>query len=108
MLGPETKPRHYVVGWIFVALALGGLVFLGSMAFAAQEGVSLGEGFKTKVVTAPKQGRIGGVLTAKVIRDGKVISERSYKNQIVNAGETALRDCFGGTGTTATNILGLI
>lgn len=95
---PDPQTRHYVIGWVVIAILVVLMGFTASWVFAAQEGVSLGEGFKAKVVK-PKQGVIGGVLKAQVIRNGKVIQEKSYKNQIINAGETALRDCFGGTGT---------
>lgn len=45
--------------------------------------------------------KLGGELTVEVIRDGQIIYRTAHPipNQIVNAGETALRDCFGGTGT---------
>ena len=44
-----------------------------------------------------------GFLTIQQIRDGKVIAVRGpFKNLVVNAGETALRDCFIATSCTTT------
>jgi hypothetical protein len=44
--------------------------------------------------------QIGGYLTVTVTdTQGNVTTYGPFKNQIVNVGETALRDCFGGTGT---------
>lgn len=44
--------------------------------------------------------QIGGYLTVEVKQpNGETVKYGPYKNTIVNAGETALRDCFGGTGT---------
>lgn len=95
---PVTSMRHYVIGWALILLLMAGICLLSTWALASSDSVSLGEGFKAKKVHQP-QGRIGGILKAQVIRDGKIVLEKSYHNQIVNAGETALRDCFGGTGT---------
>lgn len=59
-----------------------------------QESVGLSE------VVGTNGTKIGGVLNIDIVRDGIVVAHAGpIKNQIVNAGETALRDCFGGTGT---------
>lgn len=97
---PPVKPRHAVIGWA-VVLALfvsGGLWFWRSAtpvsAPAAQETVGLSEAVNTGTA------RVSGVLNIDVIHDGIVVAQLGpFRNQIVNAGETALRDCFGGTGT---------
>src|SRR5574343_1272732 len=98
---PVTTTRHYIIGWAIIAMLLVAFGLLASWALAASDSVSLSEGFKAKKIQprGQEQGQIGGVLKAQVIRDGKIVLEKSYKNQIINAGETALRDCFGGTGT---------
>lgn len=95
------KTRHRVIGWSLVAVLLGGLIYGGcELVGAAQEGVGLKEGFKTTKIKAlhPAKG-LGGILGVEITHKDGTKERRAFKNQIVNAGETALRDCFGGTGT---------
>lgn len=96
---PEPQTRHYVMGWSFVAMLLAALGF---------GGYSLVSKAPTIPILSEKAGvsetlshKIGGVLNIAQIRDGKTIWQNAFPipNQIINAGETALRDCFGGTGT---------
>lgn len=89
-----TKPRHAVIGWsVLVAIALAVAYWLdgGGKAPAFLERPGLHESLGQK---------IGGVLNLAVLRaTGTVERFGPFHNTIVNAGETALRDCFGGTGT---------
>jgi len=69
-------------------LLLAGLIFQ-SAAFAQSEQIIEGT-------------RMVGVATFEHIRNGEIIGTYGpFRNLVVNAGETALRDCFGGTGTPA-------
>jgi len=90
--GEQPKSRHYLIGWAEVVLLVGGLIYGGcELVGAAQETMTLGEGFKAKVAKAPKQGRIGGVLKAQVIRNGKVIQgPKGYsdRRQVMGANST--------------------
>lgn len=95
---PPVQTRHRVVGWsaalaLLSALGYGGYQLVpSSPSTAVNETAGLTEGLKHK---------IGGVLNISQIRDGQTIWHSAFPipNQIINAGETALRDCFGGTGT---------
>lgn len=88
------KPPRYA-GWAAALAALGASAYYflsgGQMPTVMQERPGLTETFQHK---------IGGILTVQQVRAGSVINSWGpFRNTIVNAGETALRDCFGGTGT---------
>ncbi len=94
-----TKTVHRVTGW-GVVLAL--IASLGYCDYRQHrdDGQVLQErpGLDESLSAAPK--KMGGVLQLDVVRDGVVVASLGpIHNTIVNAGETALRDCFGGTGT---------
>jgi hypothetical protein len=100
----ETKPRHAVIGWGVVASALAGLAYAVLHWFGGPAGVPMHE--KPGMVESLGH-KIGGVLNLQQIRGGSVIWQNSFPipNQIINAGETALRDCFGGTGTPTCTVV---
>lgn len=101
--GIETKPRHAVMGWGLIAALLGaiGYWFFGGPApkmpsFNERPGLheSLGQ-------------KISGILHIDIVRASTGVVEHygPFRNTVVNEGETALRDCFGGTGTpTCTDV----
>jgi hypothetical protein len=91
------QTKHRVIGWglvlaLLAGLGYGGSLVVGGKSQSMQEKPGLVESFHHK---------IGGVLNVAQIRNGKEIWRTAFPipNQIINAGETALRDCFGGTGT---------
>lgn len=97
------KPRHYAIGWSLIAALLGALGYGGYalMPHAQNTAPPMSEGVGTTETLGAKKTKIGGVLSLSQIRAGSTIWHSSFPipNQIINAGETALRDCFGGTGT---------
>ena len=97
--GADVKPRHYWMGWALIGslLAAGGY---GGHALLSSPSTSSALAEKAGVTETLKH-KIGGILNVSQIRGGRVIWQNAFPipNQIINAGETALRDCFGGTGT---------
>lgn len=99
----ETKPRHAVMGWGFIAALLGALGYwlIGGHApklptFNERPGLHEALGQK-----------ISGILNIDIVRASTGVVEHygPFRNTVVNEGETALRDCFGGTGTpTCTDV----
>jgi len=75
------------------------LNFLAAVLIALA--VTAGAVFQHSIVPSFREApRIGGVAHVHHIRDGKVLATYGpFKNLVTNAAETALRDCFGGTGT---------
>lgn len=90
----EVKPRHRVIGYGSLLALLSALVyFLTGHSIPGQimqEKPGIIESLGTK---------IGGKVSLDHVRAGAIIGHWELPNQVVNAGETALRDCFGGTGT---------
>lgn len=92
----EPKPRHYVIGWGAILALLAGMGYAGYQYWPS--GQTMTDKPTWGESLAPQ--KIGGVLRLGVVRDGvQIASLGPFPNQIINAGETALRDCFGGTGT---------
>lgn len=117
--GPvETKPRHYWMGWALIVSILSGMGYSGYALFSKPAAPVMHE---KPNVTETLGTKIGGTLSYDIIRAsinlpkewdlaahmGAAIKGTLFENthfgpipnQIINAGETALRDCFGGTGT---------
>lgn len=118
---PGVKPRHLVIGYGLIAMILGALGWWftnthkipekiiderpGFMEHLGTKGAKLGGVLYYDIIRAsiniPKEwdiaAQVGGLLT------GHLRYEQTHfgpiPNLIVNEGETALRDCFGGTGT---------
>lgn len=91
----EVKPRHQVIGWSLISAIIGAIAywFTGHAPLQAptmQEKPGIIESLGTK---------IGGKVILDHVRAGNIIGHWDLPNTVVNAGETALRDCFGGTGT---------
>ena len=98
----ETKPRHHAMAWGSILAALAGL---GYWLVGGEPQMPVMQ--ERPSVTETLQHKIGGVLNYEHIRGGQVIAKNSLPipNQIINAGETALRDCFGGTGTPTCTVV---
>lgn len=91
------KRRHRVIGWGAIAALLGSVGYCGYTQFQPSAPALREQTGLTEQV-APK--KMGGVLKMDIVREGVVVASFGpIPNQIINAGETALRDCFGGTGT---------
>lgn len=91
----EVKPRHRVIGYgaILALLSAMGYFIAGhgpAKSPVMQERPGIIESLGTK---------IGGKVSIDHVRAGNIIGHWDFPNTVVNAGETALRDCFGGTGT---------
>lgn len=98
----EPKARHRVIGWTVVVSALAGIIFGGITLFKSCNSTSIpsGDNIKMEEGLTPTK-KLQGYLTFNIVdKLGNLKGTYGpYKNTIVNAGETALRDCFGGTGT---------
>lgn len=91
------KTRHRVIGWGAIATLIGSLGYCGYSQFQPSA-PALHEQTGLTEQVAPK--KMGGVLKMEIVHEGVVVASLGpIPNQIINAGETALRDCFGGTGT---------
>lgn len=100
---PEGQTKQRVLGWGVILALLSAFGFGGTELYqyfhthavqpaTMQEGPGLSESVNPK--------KMGGVLKFEIMREGVVVASIGpIPNTIVNAGETALRDCFGGTGT---------
>lgn len=116
---PPTKLRHAIIGWSLIAAILGALGYFGGNALTSKP---VAPAMQEKPGLTETLGhKFGGVLSYDIIRasinlpkewdiaahvgaaiGGKLFEQTHFgpiPNQIINAGETALRDCFGGTGT---------
>lgn len=107
---PVVKPRHAWIGWsVLLSLAVGlGAWWVGRSAAPPETQRTLGErpGLSETLRSGKAPLRTGGVLRLDVVRGGVVVARYGpYPNLIVNAGETALRDCFGGTGTPTCTVV---
>lgn len=100
---PEPTTRHYAIGWALIAAILSALGYGGYTLLPTghDKASPLSESMGTVETLGTKKTKIGGVLNVSHIRGGHTIWQSAFPipNQIINAGETALRDCFGGTGT---------
>lgn len=96
---PEPQTRHYVMGWSVIAMLLAALGFGGYSLVPKSNPLPILS--EHAGVSEALSHKIGGVLNISQIRGGRTIWQSAFPipNQIINAGETALRDCFGGTGT---------
>jgi hypothetical protein len=96
---PEPSRRHYVIGWSAIVAILAALGYFGGNALTGKSNAPAMQ--EKPGLTEILGNKISGVLNVAQIRDGREIWKTSFPipNQIINAGETALRDCFGGTGT---------
>jgi hypothetical protein len=95
---PGPSFRHAAIGWTVIVSLIGSLIYFASQLISGGAKLPF---IEKPGITETLRHKIGGVLHLDHIRDGRVIWHTSVPipNQIVNAGETALRDCFGGTGT---------
>jgi hypothetical protein len=98
IIRPEPSFRHAAIGWTVILSLVGSLIYFVGQLLSGGAKLPLME---KPGITETLRHKIGGVLYIDHIRGGQVIWHTSVPipNQIVNAGETALRDCFGGTGT---------
>jgi hypothetical protein len=98
IIRPEPSFRHAAIGWTVILSLVGSLIYFVGQLLSGGAKLPFME---KPGITETLRHKIGGVLYIDHIRDGQVIWHTSVPipNQIVNAGETALRDCFGGTGT---------
>jgi hypothetical protein len=99
VIKPGPKFHHAAIGWTAILSLIGSVIyFLGQLIGGGGPKLPFME---KPGITEMLGHKISGVLNVQQIRAGKVIWQNAFPipNQIVNAGETALRDCFGGTGT---------
>lgn len=91
----QPRPRHAIVGWSLVAAVIGAIAY-----YLATGHVPVMPGFSERPGIIESLGtKIGGKVSLDHVRAGAIIGHWELPNQVVNAGETALRDCFGGTGS---------
>lgn len=96
----DVKPRHRVMG--YGAL----LALLSALAYFLTGHSIPGQTMQEKPGIIESLGtKIGGKVSIDHVRAGAIIGHWDLPNQVVNAGETALRDCFGGTGTPTCTVL---
>ena len=93
------KHKHFnFLAAFLITTAIAAGFFSGPFVLSSAERVSKGSPLSTL--------RVSGIAWLEHVRDGVVIDRRGpFKNLIVNAGETALRDCFGGTGTPSCTVV---
>lgn len=106
----EVKLRHKVMGWSLLAAIMSVLAYFGyGLVPAKYDGPARGMQ-EAPGLTETLKHKIGGVLSFRQMRAGHVIGEWGpFQNTIVNAGETALRDCFNGnSGTECTDVVSVL
>lgn len=93
------KPRHYVAGWSIVAAILAALGYFGGNALLSPHSSIVPVMNEKPGIIESLGTKIGGKVSLDHIRAGAIIGHWEFPNLVVNAGKTAVRDCFGGTGT---------